>query len=259
MSHPRNALPLLLIVDDDNTALALYRGWMIQRFDVEIGSDLKSLNAFLRSGKQPDLILLDVDFHCGDLKVFRMLEEHQITRDVRTVIYSAETDEAIIDYRVRGVILDRIAKPTLESILLQKLLVCLQLSRVSQKERPKEIPISVLAIDDSSSEIERLRVLLKKGFRFVGVESGQQGIDIVEELHPDVILLDMAMDGMNGIETLRRLKESKAGRKTPIVCVSGQRSLRLREKAFKYGAVDYIVKPFNHNNFKKRIREFAGC
>ena len=101
----------------------------------------------------------------------------------------------------------------------------------------------ILVIDDEAAIRDSLRMTLEyEGYEFIGAATGQEGLTLVEREAPDLVLLDVKMPGMDGIEVLERLRNMNES--LPIVVVSGHGTISTAVEATKKGAVDFIEKPF---------------
>lgn len=110
----------------------------------------------------------------------------------------------------------------------------------------------ILSIDDDANNQQ----LLIKTFEDKALHvaySGEEGLAIATELKPDVILLDIAMPGVNGIEVCRRLKADADTSQIPVLFVSAMNTLEDRLAGYKVGAEDYICKPINLHELKCKI------
>lgn len=114
---------------------------------------------------------------------------------------------------------------------------------------PKE---SVLIVEDEQGIRELLRLFLnKKGYTIFEAKDGKDAMQLVEEKHPDVILLDIEMPGMNGFEVCEEIrKQSKA----PILFISCKKEPFDKIQGFDVGGDDYITKPFDFNELEMRIQ-----
>jgi two-component system nitrogen regulation response regulator NtrX len=101
----------------------------------------------------------------------------------------------------------------------------------------------ILVIDDEAAIRESLRMTLEyEGYEFIGAATGQEGLALAEREAPDLVLLDVKMPGMDGIEVLERLKHSNDT--LPVVVISGHGTISTAVEATKKGAADFIEKPF---------------
>src|ERR687890_677178 len=101
----------------------------------------------------------------------------------------------------------------------------------------------VLVIDDEAAIRDSLRMTLEyEGYEFLGAATGQEGLALAERDAPDLVLLDVKMPGMDGIEVLERLRNMNES--LPVVVVSGHGTISTAVEATKKGAFDFIEKPF---------------
>ena len=101
----------------------------------------------------------------------------------------------------------------------------------------------VLVIDDEEAIRSSLRMIFEyEGYEFVGAATGQEGLALAERESPDLVLLDVKMPGMDGLEVLDRLRGMNDG--VPVVVISGHGTISTAVEATKKGAFDFIEKPF---------------
>jgi two-component system cell cycle response regulator len=120
----------------------------------------------------------------------------------------------------------------------------------------EENPIPrVLAIDDSEL-IHRLLETRLQGERLElhGARSSEEGLNKARALKPEVILLDIALDAMNGFELLEKLKDDPETRNIAVIFISGTNEPMDRVKGLDMGASDFITKPFDAFELKARVR-----
>jgi DNA-binding NtrC family response regulator len=107
----------------------------------------------------------------------------------------------------------------------------------------QEDTIHILVVDDEEVMQDSLsRILAKEGYKAQLASSGEEALQKFDSAPFDIVLLDIKMPGIGGIETLRRLKEVDPG--VTILIVTGYPSIDTAVKAIKLGAYDYITKPF---------------
>ncbi len=113
----------------------------------------------------------------------------------------------------------------------------------------------ILAVDDS----ELMHRLLRTRLQLEQVEihcalTGEEGLRLAAELQPEVMLLDIDLDGMDGFEVLQRLKENPRTRDIAVIFISASCETMDRVRCLDLGAVDFIPKPFEMAELKARVR-----
>jgi PAS domain S-box-containing protein len=112
----------------------------------------------------------------------------------------------------------------------------------------------ILIVDDAPNNIKVIGTILrKKGFQVSIAQSGRQALDIIAQNHPDLILLDIIMRGMDGFEICRRLKNDSATRDIPVIFLSALSDTVDKVKGLNIGAVDYVTKPIEPEELLARI------
>jgi CheY-like chemotaxis protein len=105
---------------------------------------------------------------------------------------------------------------------------------------------SILVVDDEPDVRRMLQVILdRNGYEVQGVSSGLEALMAVNDGTPDLILLDIMMEGMDGWEVLKLLKMEERTRGIPVVILSARVEPRDKIRGLQEGAVDYITKPFS--------------
>ena len=111
----------------------------------------------------------------------------------------------------------------------------------------------VLIIEDEPLNIFALRHALKEDFVISATKTGEEGLATAKEILPDIILLDIVMDGKDGFEVLVDLKNDAATKNIPVIFLTSKSTMVEEEKGLLLGAVDYIHKPFSGEIVKLRI------
>jgi len=103
---------------------------------------------------------------------------------------------------------------------------------------------TVLIVDDEQSILQSLQgILTDEGFEVISAGSGSSALEKIDEFIPDIVLLDIWMPGMDGIETLIKIKESHS--ELQVIMMSGHGTIETAVKATKLGAYDFIEKPLS--------------
>jgi len=117
-------------------------------------------------------------------------------------------------------------------------------------------PLStILVVDDNPTNIQVLfDVLSEIGYRVAIAKSGEAALQRLQSFHPDIILLDVMMPGIDGFETCRQIKADPATRSIPVIFMTALSDTVDKVKGLSLGAVDYITKPIQHEEALARIR-----
>lgn len=112
----------------------------------------------------------------------------------------------------------------------------------------------ILVVDDTRSDAILLsRALSKEGFRVVESHDGEAAIQAAAELHPDLILLDMTMTGMDGVAVCREIRSRPETAQIPIIFVTAHSDTRNVMAAFSAGGSDYVTKPIRVKEILARV------
>lgn len=101
----------------------------------------------------------------------------------------------------------------------------------------------VLIVDDEAGITDSLRLLLKQDFEVLTVSDGEAALAQAEEFNPDLVLLDVLMPKLDGLQTLRQLRERNV--QIPVIMLTATNTVRTAVQAMKLGAIDYLSKPFD--------------
>src|SRR2546422_1148482 len=111
---------------------------------------------------------------------------------------------------------------------------------------------AVLVVDDDPGVRESFRLILEDHYDVVDVPDGPSALDVVRASQVDLVLLDIRMTGMDGIEVLERIKAIDEG--TEVILVTAVKTVRTAVAAMKLGAFDYLTKPFEEEELLSLAR-----
>jgi len=114
---------------------------------------------------------------------------------------------------------------------------------------------AILIVDDAPDNIGVLRsMMVKQGYQTFIATSGERAVEIAQRVKPDLILLDIVMPGMDGLEACRRLKAHPATARIPVIFMSARGETEDIVAGFDIGAADYIPKPLRMEEVCARVR-----
>lgn len=111
----------------------------------------------------------------------------------------------------------------------------------------------ILVVDDDSMNLVRTKMILGKYYDVLFAESGMEALDKLKEEKVDLILLDIEMPKMNGIETFQRMKNLPV--EVPVIFLTASGFEEDVKNAIKLGAVNYLKKPFRPQELMKRVAQ----
>lgn len=114
---------------------------------------------------------------------------------------------------------------------------------------------TILIVDDTPSNLSVLfDYLNESGFKVLVAEDGETALEQVQHVHPDLILLDVMMEGIDGYETCRRLKAKESTSEIPVIFLTALSETHDKVLGFQVGGVDYITKPLQHEEVLARVQ-----
>ncbi len=110
---------------------------------------------------------------------------------------------------------------------------------------------SILVVDDDAMNLKRTKLILQKYYDVIFAESGEEALELLKSEKIDMVLLDIAMPKMNGIETFEHMKEAEIDIPVIFLTASGDEDDVL--SALCLGAVNYLKKPYVPQELLKRV------
>lgn len=234
----------ILVIDDYIPIQELFQHILSKEgYEVVTASDAKEgIEKFQRLS--PDLIILDLGLPgMSGMECLRKIKE--MKKDVKTIILTGTYDESaeketqelgVLDFISKGVGIEAFVR------IIQEKLRKAEVSLGIKKE--EKIKGKILVVDDDASVCEVLkRFLIKKGYEVLVAHNGKEAIDKIKKERPHLLLLDIKMPVMDGIETLKEVR--KIDREVGIIMITANEDLELARETLKIGAFDYIAKPLN--------------
>jgi len=113
---------------------------------------------------------------------------------------------------------------------------------------------TILVVDDEPTNVAILNAMLNKQYKIKVALNGHDAIKVANTIpYPDLILLDVVMENMDGFEVCTRLKQNQSTRNIPVIFVTALRDIKNDRKGLELGAIDFFSKPFSAPIIKKRI------
>ena len=126
--------------------------------------------------------------------------------------------------------------------------------QTAQNYAAEALPTILLVDDFDDTRLMMKMWLVKNGYRVVEAETGEEAIDVAQRELPDLIIMDVMMPGMNGLDATQRIREYQALRRTPIVAVSAYGADEYRALAIDAGCNEYVSTPFDPGALAELIK-----
>jgi CheY-like chemotaxis protein len=117
----------------------------------------------------------------------------------------------------------------------------------------------ILVVEDNERNLKLLRDVLEyAGYEVRAARTAEDGLDLAASEPPDLVLMDLQLPGIDGMEALRRLRESPQTADIPVVAVTAQAMKHDRERALEAGFDGYVEKPISVREFPGQVRRFLS-
>ena len=114
----------------------------------------------------------------------------------------------------------------------------------------------ILIVEDVEFNRDLVVQLLEDDYMILTAADGQAGVELAEREHPDLILMDLSLPGIDGWEATRRIKANEALRNIPIIALTAHAMRGDAEKARACGCNDYLSKPIDEDLLFEKLRQF---
>jgi len=115
----------------------------------------------------------------------------------------------------------------------------------------------ILIIEDNEKNMYLISFILKKsGYEVTEAATGEEGVELAIKEKPDMIIMDLQLPGIDGLEATKRLRASKADGEIPIIALTSYAMIGDKEKALEAGCTGYIEKPINPDTVLSQIEKY---
>jgi len=124
------------------------------------------------------------------------------------------------------------------------------------RDRPAQTPVGrprILVADDEGDARDILVTILQTEYEVQAVADGEHAVERIRTEHPDLVLMDLYMPRLDGLQALERIRSDPATADIPVIFVSAGADDTVKARAFELGAVDYLQKPFSDRELRARV------
>lgn len=233
----------ILIIDDDAMNLKMEKYILQNTYDVFCARSGSEGLALLKQQKF-NLVLLDLYMpNMNGLEVLQKIRSDKETADIKVIFLTSSGMKTDITEAIRLGALDFVEKPFVPTELLERI------KRAFEVEKKD----SILVVDDDMMNLMLTKKILGIRYEVSCVSSGQQALSYLRDTVPDMILLDLHMPEMSGLEVLEEIHKINTVADVPVIFLTADSDRKTEIEIFKAGAMDYIQKPFIAEVVVRRI------
>ncbi|MFB0519207.1 MAG: response regulator [Acidobacteriota bacterium] len=117
----------------------------------------------------------------------------------------------------------------------------------------------ILVVEDNEDNLYLIKYILQKsGYKVIEARSGAEGVELAVQEKPDLVIMDVQLPDINGLEATRKIRASEADGEIPIVALTSYAMVGDRERFLAAGCTGYIEKPINPQTFLVEIEKFLA-
>jgi CheY-like chemotaxis protein len=214
----------------------------------------------------PDAMILDLMMPEVDgFEVLKRIRNEEKTEQLPVIILTAKyvTKDELAFLKHNG-IHQLIQKGDINKEQLLDAIGRMMFPEAIERNRPKIKPVRiqvtgipmVLVVEDNPDNMITIKALLEGKCRIIEAEDGLTGVELAKKYQPHLILMDIALPGMNGIEALNEIRKEPAIEFVPVIAVSASAMKGDREDFIALGFDDYVSKPIDNRAFQKILTEY---
>jgi CheY-like chemotaxis protein len=253
-----NNASILIVDDEEPNRDILSRRLSKDGYTVSVAEGGKQALDMMRIERY-DLVLLDIMMPGVDgYQVLQRIKSEQVLHDIPVIMVTAVNDEPTVKRCLELGAIDHIGKPFelsfLKSRIWQAIKTLGRTRRPGDEQPASSTAVTVLVIDDDELNRDLLiRRFNKAGHDVHVAASGAEALALLNKRRYDLILLDIMMPKMDGVEVLEKIRSRRALTDIPVVMISAINDTATMERCMQLGADEYIMKPYNALVLKERV------
>ncbi len=256
---------ILILESASSTRLSithLLEQWHVRYSDTDnIDILLQSLLRKHQNGDPADAVIIGLSrkelYQTSTVKLFKQVNSYNIP--IIALVNSAVSEE--LEYAQKLGAYQCLAKPLQSGQLFQTL--CQSLGKEIIKDpliNKIAMPApTILAVDDNEANLKLVKVLLEDmGIKVIAADSGPQALLKLEQEDVNMILMDIQMPGMNGLEATQLIRQKRTAKELPIIALTAHAIADEKDKILQVGMNDYQTKPINNDQLMQCIERWTG-
>ncbi|WP_321493395.1 response regulator [uncultured Desulfobacter sp.] len=265
LSEIRKIYPTLpstvMLVDDNDTERNQAALWLTREGVQVMTANSAEQCLDLLESQKPDIMVIDLIMPGMDgFALIKAVRANPETTGIPVLVLTAKDltpqEKKILTMNASTILLK---SPECSEQLFEQINTILKNAIQPRVPRPVESKPStgrpvVLIVENNPDNRTTIKAILPKGLDIKEAVDGRQGLDMARALMPDLILLDMALPKMDGLEVVSALKQDDGTKSIPVVALTAMAMAGDRQRILKGGCDDYIPKPINPEALRKKVR-----
>jgi signal transduction histidine kinase/CheY-like chemotaxis protein/HAMP domain-containing protein len=259
---------ILLVEDSEPQIIQLTDILNYEGFEIKVARNGREALEEIRNSI-PDAMILDLQMPEVDgFEVLREIRNLEETRNIPVLVLTAKhiTKEDLSILKGNH-IYQLIQKGSINRTELLRYVKNLTLENIKDKppvtertqtDHGSDVKSHILVIEDNQDNVITLKALLVDKYLISAAGNGIEGLQMAASLKPQLILLDISLQGMDGYEVLDELKKDEKLKSVPVIALTARAMKGDREALLAYGFDGYIAKPIDNESFEKTINEYLG-
>jgi len=264
-----NSVVKILAVDDDLYSLRISKDFLCEaKFNFYFIQVIDIKNSFEISKQlNPDIILMDWEMpEISGIEIIKQLKSDTLTQIIPVIMITSRSGISDIQTAFDAGAIDFVHKPIDKVEIINRTKFIVEYAKTKKSLNESNImsgnannqidqsnKFSILYAEDSVELRSYISACLREYYLVIEAENGKEGLDLTLKHRPDLIISDYNMPEMDGIEFCKQLRENFEISHIPFIMLTAQQSEEAKIEGFKYGADDYINKPFSQNLLFARI------
>lgn len=237
----------VLVVDSDLGNIGLYKAILSMEYDVDCALAIDKAEEMCRQ-KEYDVILADGNLGMDTITAFFDSISDSYNQNKSTCLVMSEPDdrEQIIRCMCHGAY-GYISKPFTRESMAGKL------HEVLKDRREKEIKESILIMDESIENLKLMKACLEDKYIINIMNSGKAAVELIDRKRPDLIIADVMMPELSGVDIADRLQNSTEAEKIPVLFMAESPDMECLTRCEGYKTAGFMVKPVDREQLKKSV------
>ncbi|MCL2261433.1 MAG: response regulator [Fibromonadales bacterium] len=239
----------IIYVDDVNFSLLSVKSRFKDRYEIYPAQSVFKLFEILENFK-PDLILLDINMPgLNGYDAIKKLKTDERYADIPVIFLTARGDNESEDDGIKLGAADYVRKPFSDAELVERIE---SLFNQDPSKKKVELP-KIIYVDDVNYNLLSVKSRLKTHYDIYPAQSVPRLFEVLENIKPNLILLDIEMPDTNGFTAIKKLKADERYADIPVIFLTARDDKDSVLDSIKLGAVDYVRKPFSDAELIRRI------